>query len=625
MANISGGLPIDILNVVDNSGFVEPVITSPSGPVGFFPLIAPHGYKKDFELIEIDAYDTATLAKFGTPNFDKWGSSMYVAEQYIKGGGRAIVMRCTSPESAHAHVHLVAKTKVRTNVQATNAAGAPLYLTAGGQTTTDATGSTPIVRNVLNVKFELQSSVVTNGDFATPLSALLNATPDTDGRKTFPIMSWFVRGKGKFGNGYSQRILNDIDLDAVQDGRHYKMEILENGATITLPITFSLNGNEIYQGESVYVEQVMNKYSEEIMGAEVSEVGLELFLAEVAATVKDETISELDIFFGKKKDATASYQYEIDPTSVSFTTALGYNFAGGSDGNLDISKPSADRKILMDSLLIKAFSGEYNEMIFDPIRYSIRHVFGCGYSAEVSDSIALFVAKRQLTTIGFLDIGIVSTFSAALSVRQSSIKVSQPNIYIDSQNAQISDSYTGKNITMPAGYFNAFVIPAHIQAFGSQTPFAGDRVRWKGYNKDTLVPQTANIELQSQLHDNRLNFCIETGAQTANKYEQILSSTKTSDLSELNNAHVLAEMIEVALNFSNARRWTDLEDGDIASFKKDLDITLKDMFNNKFSKLEITTTRLALNGVGKYRVKCDLNVWFKKMFKGANFTFYING
>ena len=87
-------MPYDEVNIVDNSVYEDIIVDVnagiPTGPIAFIPFISPRGYGEDNKLVYMDA---TRLSRYGTPNLNKYGLSLYLAARFIQGGGTVLGMR----------------------------------------------------------------------------------------------------------------------------------------------------------------------------------------------------------------------------------------------------------------------------------------------------------------------------------------------------------------------------------------------------------------------------------------------------------------------------------------------------------------------------------------------------
>ena len=114
--NWPSSMPYDVINIYDQTGYSEQsatidTVTVPSGPIAYIPFISPKGYGNDNELVYLNS---GSIGKYGNPNYYKYGLSLYLANQYISGGGNVLGMRLKDENAMHSHVGFVANVTVST-------------------------------------------------------------------------------------------------------------------------------------------------------------------------------------------------------------------------------------------------------------------------------------------------------------------------------------------------------------------------------------------------------------------------------------------------------------------------------------------------------------------------------
>ena len=82
-------------------------------------------------------------------------------------------------------------------------------------------------------------------------------------------------------------------------------------------------------------------------------------------------------------------------------------------------------------------------------------------------------------------------------------------------------------------------------------------------------------------------------------------------------------MVRIALKIANDKRWSDLGDEEVSSYKKTVEEAIAIALSSCYSRLEVFAERESVNGAGRARIHCKLNVLFKDMLKGVSYEFYI--
>ena len=112
--NYPVGMPYDELKIYDQSIYKEESgqdasLYTPEGLIVFQPIISERGYDADNELRFIT--NSSQLDKFGTPNINKYGLSMYFAKNIIKAGANLLTCRLVADNAMPANRCIYAKVK----------------------------------------------------------------------------------------------------------------------------------------------------------------------------------------------------------------------------------------------------------------------------------------------------------------------------------------------------------------------------------------------------------------------------------------------------------------------------------------------------------------------------------
>lgn len=150
---------------------------------------------------------SAWVRDYGLPDYRRYGQPAYNAYVALSTGlACSQSMRIMPSDAAYANIILVAKYKKENN------------------------------------KLVLKFATATNA-FLTDLDnldvfadSLASVTPDAEGFLTLPIMTFWSRGRGLYGNDYRVRVAHDKAADKDNDYKNYNVELLstENGALETL-------------------------------------------------------------------------------------------------------------------------------------------------------------------------------------------------------------------------------------------------------------------------------------------------------------------------------------------------------------------------------------------------------
>jgi hypothetical protein len=111
-------MPYDEVNIYDNSVYSDydtavALDDIPDGPIAFIPFVSEKGLGEDNKLVYLNS---STIARYGDPNMDKYGISLYLANQYIAGGGSVLGMRLKPDDATVANRGVVALVRIADGV-----------------------------------------------------------------------------------------------------------------------------------------------------------------------------------------------------------------------------------------------------------------------------------------------------------------------------------------------------------------------------------------------------------------------------------------------------------------------------------------------------------------------------
>jgi hypothetical protein len=210
------------------------------------------------------------------------------------------------------------------------------------------------------------------------------------------------------------------------------------------------------------------------------------------------------------------------------------------------------------------------------------------------------------------------------SLRASVYKYSTFNSAWYTESALVRDPYTGKKTMFPASYFNAYAMAVHCANNGFGIPFAGKYYTWTGFIPGTMTPQTSSLDVLKSEFQNRVNQMFEDGTGIAKPYEQLTTQSLYSQLSELNNVHILKYMIRIALVEAEATRWDFSNTTEISNYQKSVTDAISLDLAGLYDTVTVTCSQESANGAGASRILAQINVTFKNILKGITYQFFIN-
>jgi hypothetical protein len=622
-------MPHDRIKVIDKSTYVEatPVVEL-TDPVALFAFVSPKGMGEDNKIVTIDG---SNVGDYGTPNFAKWGVSLYNVNNYISGGGTVLGVRLMPADATHANIVVLAKHKILVDEPLLNDSGQALYKDSQGLVTTIATGNSPIVRDVLKVKLSTVSLAGANAQSPAAITTAMNALAadvvDAEGWKISPLFAIHSRAKGTFTNTYSFRISVDPTMEGEEpQQRFYRITGIDTttGAQLFEPQVFTFNSDFMFQSQSMFLADVIDTYNKPL-GVVIS-TGLATFKSIIStngidASVGEDSADDIDFIYGLTKASTKHFNYVLDTTSVSLSSSTGLVLAGGTDGAFAQTSPT--RVAGISAAMVGVYNGTLTDAIYDELRYPFTHVFDNDDDPTVKSAVAALVEKRYTSCAPLCAPPTIKTYTEMDALRASVLKFNSFKTFIYTESALIADPYTGKRVRMPASYFNSYAFAAHYKNGGYAKPYAGAGFKWSGFIANSMMPQTTSVDVYKKQHLSRVNQMSEDGTGFAESYQQITSQLTMSKLSEINNVHILLRMVRICLRKARDSRWSTLLDSDIPDFQSSLKAAIEADMRGTYDSVEITTKREAQNGAGRNRILAVLNLTFKDVLKGVSYEFYI--
>lgn len=239
--------PHDEVYINDNTEYTE--YTSDSSGVRFlcaFP--AKKGRNKLLNFKNLSKW----CNEYGAPNYRLHGQATYMPYVLLSTGLAEVqCMRIVAEDSTYANLILCADYKVETG------------------------------KLLLKFKMFSRTGLRDLDDLETITNSLETITPDEEGYKRLPVMSFWCLGKGAYGTDFRIRISHDKSADKQNEYKNYNIEVLstENGSSSieNFNVTFYIDGTDSLSGVSNYVQDVINDIDEDDNGNGSTHIGMEFF------------------------------------------------------------------------------------------------------------------------------------------------------------------------------------------------------------------------------------------------------------------------------------------------------------------------------------------------------------
>lgn len=604
------------VKITDNTVLRDDTTTTTQETPDFnvlIPIHVPVGTTNSLELYypgEINRY----LNAHGTPNCLKNGfgaDAIYAAlTSGAEVGVYTINLRGASATFANAVV--VMKYKVEKDVPYTDTTGAPYYYDKNGQLTTSPTDNTPVVRDVLHAKFELQ--YVANCkkwvDLYKKMNSLVSTTPDESGYKSMPIFAVMYRGASTFGNNV---YMNLVPKTAEYDGNTYYTATVFDGINSiesSRYMSMDVNSGKKYN-DSYFIETQFNaEYPNlRMMTAESIQDLYDLvnpylytideFIAGTQANPA-KSFAAVDIFGANE------FAFVTDEDSLDMQAANAVILQGGSDGT---ETP--------DELFKDFFGGKILEDISSVLRYRVTYIPDLGYDEDTKKEIVKLVKLRNRMTTARLMVG-NETFESAIVDHQSNYYENMPNVSLIAkcQSPMMFNEFIRRTVTVPAGYFDLVAILNHMYKWGNPfQPFAGALCRWTGFIEDTMNYPANDAQFLQSLYVSRINVVMKDSEAGAYLADQEMNTVLTSDQTELNNAFLISSMLYDLVALVHRQHFKFNEAEEVRIFNENVNDIINQKYAPYSASLDVEVYRSGTIGFAKSRNIIKVTVDLKDISK----------
>lgn len=556
------------------------------------------------------------LKSHGKPNPLKYGFGPDLIHDILAlnvpdVGIYTVNLRGESASKANAVV--VMKYKVEASVPYTDTEGNPYYYDANGQLTTSPTDATPIVRNVLHVKFELAH--VPNCkkwvDLHKQMNNMYSETPGDDGYMTIPVFAVMYRGASKFGNNVYMSLEPKV---AEYDGNMYYSATVFDGVNTTstsADMSLDLDSGAKYS-TSYFIETKFNNQFKNLQMLAFENIDALYEVVNPYLYTLDEFIAgtwtnpaknfaAVDIFNPNE------FALMVDEGSLNMQIANAIQLTEGSDGTET-----------RDELFEKFFKGDIMQDITSVLRYQVHYIPDLGYTTETKRQIIDLVKKRNRMTSATLMIGGNDTIMSALTDHQANYYDNMPNIrQIPAvQSPMMYNQFVRRTVTYPGGYFDTMALMRHIYKYGNAyQPFAGAECRWTGYIEDTMVYPPEVVDIVNSLQTNRINVVMKDGEAGGYLSDQMMNTILTSDQTELNNAFLISSMLYRLLQLVHRNHFKFNEAEEVRMFNEAVNDCVNAEFAPYSASMSVEVYRTGTIGRAKAKNKILVTIDFKDINK----------
>lgn len=604
------------VKITDNTVLRDDTTTTTQETPDFnvlIPIHVPVGTTNSLELYypgEINRY----LNAHGTPNCLKNGfgaDAIYAAlTSGAEVGVYTINLRGASATFANAVV--VMKYKVEKDVPYTDTTGAPYYYDKNGQLTTSPTDNTPVVRDVLHAKFELQ--YVANCkkwvDLYKKMNSLVSTTPDESGYQSMPVFAVMYRGASTFGNNV---YMNLVPKTAEYDGNTYYTATVFDGINSiesSRYMSMDVNSGKKYN-DSYFIETQFNaEYPTlRMMTAESIQDLYDLinpYLYTIDEFIAGTQANPAKSFAAVDMFGANEFAFVTDEDSLDMQAANAVILQGGSDGT---ETP--------DELFKDFFGGKILEDISSVLRYRVTYIPDLGYDEDTKKEIVKLVKLRNRMTTARLMVG-NETFESAIVDHQSNYYENMPNVSLIAkcQSPMMFNEFTRRTVTVPAGYFDLVAVLNHMYKWGNPfQPFAGALCRWTGFIEDTMNYPANDAQFLQSLYVSRINVVMKDSEAGAYLADQEMNTVLTSDQTELNNAFLISSMLYDLVALVHRQHFKFNEAEEVRIFNENVNDIINQKYAPYSASLDVEVYRSGTIGFAKSRNIIKVTVDLKDISK----------
>ena len=606
--------PGTIINIIDRSA--TPVDNTPEAD-GSPLFLSAASFDKGPEDMRIVSGQTFNKL-YGSPSFDKHGQPAIQAAHAIENGARLLIKRVVADNSTLANVILVAS--VNTTITATPVTEGQTGKTINeimGRDTSGDTPETPRYTTTSQTSVKWTAVSVANAaptvdspaevkvldaaaDYFKPIS-LTDGAPDSDGVITittnegtgdYPIFVIVDNGRGV--SNKSVRFSPDYNSSKTMDTFFYTAYIFEGTTQIDNP-SGSIDPDAIINGIN-YGFKDDTSIQLKFLNVEGAYEGYVDIIATASGLTKSQ-VKGSDIINLKDNKKNNLPGIELDPDSINLDADYGINLQSGDNGDFGDAPFGTEA---YNEQLIKFFSGEFDDAIFDLDDYKIAAVFDANYPVEVKEAIAKLVSFRE-DCVFFRDLGVDVKSYASIIAMESSYSTYNRYIADYLTTYQIFDPNNGKRIRVTMMYdFESAMINHFIS--GAYRPTAGII---NSMILPSAIPGTINftpritptVNQKSLLEDSRINYAIFQNGQCI--VQTLYTSQEAyTQLSYVNNVLGVQEVARAVRTSCPKFRYTFATGNDLSVYAKEVSKVLAN-YSNNFAELGFEYTQSAIRASQK--------------------------
>jgi len=393
--------------IIDLSTYVQAV----PGTIGFICIISRKG--PDNKLTFVGSQQEL-FEKFGKPNVTDYGKTygqgLYVANNHMTVSYSLYVIRCLPSDATYANLFMVADTTA--------------------------------------------AAIVTSSEASQNSLDELNTTLQIEAGGRIPLCYFIPEGRGDAYEDLGIRITEHANPEV--EGI-YILDVYETQAdgddVIVESFEVSFDNTALDDsGESVFIEDVLEKYSKKLR-CKTNEKGI---------LIAD----------NNSLDVTTPF---LSPSAV--------HLDEGSEGSLINVSPEGKKQIeqtVADQILSQAYTGIIDDDVVDLDNIYFTLVWDPGYPTNVKFSIHQLVNDIRLDCVAIMDNGDNTNYAAAMDSRTNDHTFNSRYVALYESYNKVYDKFTGRDIWVSPVYHMATMIPLNDKLYELWYPSAG-------FNRGTIA------------------------------------------------------------------------------------------------------------------------------------------
>jgi len=692
------GFGINSIEVIDNSiGSVSSTPVAHSILPSLHAIFASDG--EDNVIREMTGGYAEAIEKYGSDFADSkaYGLQNLIAENVMKAGATAYLCRLLPEDAKLAHLIFKVAIKKESDIPlykrdmygnfAKDDLGEKIPITVVSSVPT--TGVDPDTGEPLNGENQVVTNATTSGyrikllveQYDETVKEYANGAKIAAGEKhiitsdsdwnIFPLFTMYYYARGKCGNDYGFRLINDFARDeVVNDGRRYELFLLKktSAGALTLSIgndlSFSFNPSaqvsktisvieglqKVYQNlddsknkKQIQIEYYQDNYAELISYLKgllneepVMTNGIDE--ADLNRMTVPETIEDFDFINGYDKSGNQYDNVVIDGESVDVSTPVYMN--GGSDGAIE-SMSGDELETYRNDMLKKFFKCEIDTpTITNVLKCDAGIIYDANYPLEVKTAMANIVQNRRDICVVW-DTGFTDNLEQACAVAQQLLALvpsaASENFAIIPHCGITADR--GINVRVTGTYelsndiHTIYASHPFVKIAGAQHDYGCVRKTIFDWVVEETIPKGYQIKLAKA---NKLYWATDLGKALSNT---IVGNYTGKNVYFFSDANCYKESISKLAEFRNSLLINDIRrvvklvlvkytfdsDGADAAIEKASE-ELKSIFQNRYPNNIILDYNLYQSNRDKLlnQASCDISVTFPDVFDSWNCTITAN-